>query len=153
VKKLRAIILPIVIPLLSTALLFAAFFFRSIGTCPPGLTAEYYPDAVHWFENSNVILFGWGGFIFFQFGWFANIFFILALVCFVQERPVKSWMIVAHCLLLASSFAFVPLGHNEANTEPTCWRGLGTGFWLWATANALVISASIVSRHSARDDI
>lgn len=128
---------------------FAALAFPAVGTCVMSTTAE-----PNWFDNANILLFGWLAIIQGQIGWFANVPFAVNVVKLVLgKKPVLTAALAQALLLFAAVWTLRPsagmeLLHNEAFDEPVC--RLGPGFWLWVTAQTLVCFASIVHWQSVR---
>jgi hypothetical protein len=128
-----------------------ALAFPAVGTCyAPGSPL---PD---WFENQNILFFGWMAALVGQFGWFANIPFAVTLVFLARGKPLP-WYVPAGQLtfLIFAIVSLLPafgmmLPHNEGYSEPVCW--LGRGFWLWVAAQAIALVGALVARLMADSD-
>lgn len=129
------------VALASIALFFSACFFHSMGTCG-GMSffSTIPPEKVVWFDNINVVFFGWAAALLGQFGWFANIPWIANLFRLSSKQKPRSAMVVAEGLFVVAAFAPVSLAHSEASLSgPICLSGLGLGFWLWVASHLIVI--------------
>jgi hypothetical protein len=129
---------------LALLLFFGALAFPAVGTCP-----QSGADVPNWFGNDTILFFGWMAVLTGQWGWMANIPFAINVVLLMLGRRPGFWspgiqaffLAVAVMTLLPSRGMRLP--HNEAWDEPVCW--LGTGFWLWVAAQALVCAAAVVA--------
>jgi hypothetical protein len=106
---------------------------HAIGTCPGSKSSfDVHPAYVHWFDGSTIVLFGWLGGIFAQFGWYANLTAVALLFgAIVRRRRFPIAVLVAHTILVAFAVAPIPLAHSEAGAEPVCLGGYGAGFAFW----------------------
>jgi hypothetical protein len=118
---------------IALVLFVTAYHFKTIGTCNGGL--------VTWFDSSTVLWFGWGGVIFFQFGWYANVLFALLIFHLFAGRPADRRFAIMQGILVLSTFLSVKLAHNEAFSEKVC--AYGPGLWLWVLAQGVVMAAAI----------
>ena len=111
----------------------AALWFPSLGICGD--------RSVRWFDNSTVAVFGWGGVLYGEFGWFANIF--LGRACYGLLRGRDPGIPAGLCGLLlgCSVLAPVKLPHDEASTERLC--AFGSGFWLWLCSLAILVLGTV----------
>lgn len=117
-------------------LFLTALQYSSIGTCVSGT------PPVTWFENQTVVLFGWGGLIFGQLGWYANLAFGWSLLHLLAGRlPSFKHITLLHAVLVFWALLPIPLAHNEGYKEPVC--ALGAGFWLWVAAQAIAATGII----------
>ena len=126
------------------ALFLSALAFPAIATC--SRTAEHVPN---WFHNDTILFFGWLAILLGQWGWLANIPFLVNVVRLMRGRrpgfvwpAIQAFFLAVAVVTLQRSWG-MRLPHNEAWDEPVCW--LGTGFWLWAGAQALVCAAAMLS--------
>lgn len=125
-------------------LFFSALAFPAVATC--SRSDESIPN---WFHNDTIFFFGWLAILAGQWGWLANIPFLINVVLLILGRRTGFWspgiqvffLIIAVVTLLPSRGMRLP--HNEAWDEPVCW--LGTGFWLWGAAQALVCATAVVA--------
>ncbi len=92
----------------------------------------------------ELLLLGWIGPVASQFGWYANVIFLIALPTFVFKRRSGGWSVAVG--LLATGLALSSLGlevlPNDAGGTSIC--GFGTGFYLWLGAIAGLALATIV---------
>lgn len=123
-------------------LFFAALAFPAVATC-----SREDASIPNWFHNDTIFFFGWLAILAGQWGWLANIPFLINVVLLILGRRTGFWspgiqvlfLFVAVVTLLPSRGMRLP--HNEAWDEPVCW--LGAGFWLWVAAQALVCAAAV----------
>ena len=126
---------------IALACFVAALAYPAVGTCL-GSARE-----VTWFENSNVLLFGWLAVFAFQPGWFANIPFAIAVFKLWRGQRVALPLVGAQAVLVGAALVTLHpslgfrLPHNEGFDEPVC--ALGPGFWLWVAAQATVLLVSL----------
>ncbi len=135
VPRLAVVALPV-------ALFLSALAFPAVGTCTVPGTSE-----TNWFENENIVLFGWLAMFVGQAGWFANIPFFWNAMSLLRDRPPRPLLIALQgSLVVIAIVSLQPaigmrLPHNEGFDEPVC--RLGRGFWLWVAAHASMIAAAI----------
>ena len=125
----------------ATVFLISAFFQNhSIGTC---ITSGYFapPRIISWFDQSTIIFWGWGGLIFGQLGWFANITAMSLASGALHNLPPKQSILVLHSVFVINSALPIPLAHNEGYKEMMCLASYGTGYYCWAIAMALIALA------------
>ena len=131
----------------------AALAFPAIGTCYGGSSCEI----PNWFENQNILLFGWMAIFAGQIGWFANIPMVLNIRTLFSGHVPSFWLVGSEAALLATAvFTLQPsfglrLPHNEGYDEAVSY--LGRGFWLWVVAHAVVVVAAVVLRLSTRQRV
>jgi hypothetical protein len=102
---------------------------------------------IEWFDNQTVVWFGWAGFMFGQYGWYANVPFCFALIYLLLGKvPRSDGLPAAQLVLVACAFVPAPLAHNEGYSEPVC--AFGPGFWLWILAQAIVALTVIFGRRA-----
>ena len=114
--------------------MFISIFQKdAIGTC---ISSAYFaePRYVNWFDQSTVIFLGWGGFMFGQFGWFANITAVLILFNVFSAGHGLRIALMVHLALILNAILPVPLAHNEGYKERMCLGGYGPGFYFWVFA-------------------
>lgn len=123
---------------------FAALHYPAVGTCyAPGSPL---PD---WFENQNILLFGWMAIFVGQIGWYANIPFAAILISLMRGRRPPWYALAAQVGLAGLGIATLQpafgmmLPHNEGYSEPVCW--LGIGFWLWGAAQLLAFCGALLT--------
>lgn len=139
-------ILSIAAAIVALATFGAALAFPAIGTCYAGSNGTL----PNWFENQNILLFGWLAVFVGQVGWFANIPFALNIRSFLRQRLPSRLAVASESVLVASAAASLQpvagmsLPHNEGYSEAVCF--LGVGFWLWLSAHFTVIMASVALR-------
>lgn len=106
----------------------------------------------NWFDNSNILFFGWMAAVFGQFGWFANIPFFVSAVLLIRGRrppsvlPILQAVFVLMAVVTLQRSLGMRLPHNEGYEEPVCW--LGAGFWLWVAAQSMMCLAALAARHT-----
>ncbi len=126
---------------MALACFVAALAYPAVGTCL-GSARE-----VTWFENSNILLFGWLAIFAGQPGWFANVPFAIAVFRLTRRQRVALPLIGVQAALLGIALVTLHPGlglrlpHNEGFDEPVC--ALGPGFWLWVAAQATVLLVSL----------
>lgn len=131
----------------------AALAFPAVGTCYRGSDGAL----PNWFENQNIIFFGWLAAAAGQVGWFANVPFALNIHSLLRGARPNGWFIVLEAGLLGFAvFSLQPrlglrLPHNEGYDEAICY--LGTGFWLWVMAHGVVLAATIALRLSSGPNV
>lgn len=129
---------------LALILFFAALAFPAIATC-----SREDQSLANWFHNDTILFFGWMAILLGQWGWMANIPFLINVVLLIRGRRTGFWSPGIQAFFLAAAvMTLLPswgmrLPHNEAWDEPVCW--LGTGFWLWVAAQALVCAAAVAA--------
>lgn len=107
----------------------------------------------NWFENQNILLFGWLAAFAGQVGWFANTPFTFNVYSLFRSRRPGFLLISAEGILVALAIlslqprAGLRLPHNEEYDEAVCF--LGTGFWLWAVAHLFVVAVAFALRLGA----
>jgi hypothetical protein len=139
----------IVAALIALASFASALAFPAVGTCYNGSNGSL----PNWFENQNILLFGWLAAFAGQLGWFANIPFVLNIRSIFRSRiPSLSLVsieasLVALAILSLQPRAGLRLPHNEGYDEEVCF--LGPGFWLWVVAHLVVTAVSFALRFGA----
>lgn len=130
--------------LTGTALFLGALAFPAVGTCPRSGA-----DLPNWFDNLNLLFFGWMAILVGQWGWLANIPFLINTAMLALGRRPGFWLpgmqafFLGIALLTLHPSWGLRLPHNEAWDEPVCW--LGTGFWLWVAGQAVVCGAALAA--------
>jgi hypothetical protein len=136
---------------IASLLFVAALAYPAVGTCinAPGATP-------HWFENEALLLAGWLAILVGQIGWFANIpFFLTARAMICREIPQPTPLALQIVFTAAAVISLQPsrhmkLPHFEGPNENVC--ALGLGFWLWFSAQVLLILFALHSRRGIIHD-
>ena len=108
---------------LALVLFFSALAFPAVGTCPR--SGEAVPN---WFHNDTILFFGWLAILAGQWGWLANIPFLINAVLLIMGRrtgfvspAIQVFFLALAVVTLLPSWG-MRLPHNEAWDEPVCWR-------------------------------
>ncbi|MEP0069279.1 hypothetical protein [Pyruvatibacter sp.] len=105
----------------------------------PGLYLEGHDPAFGW----DILMRGWFGIAILEIAWISNILFAIALVATLMERPMAAAYIASAAFLigLLSLRSTIWVFHNAPIT------GLGSGFYVWMTAFAVLALASFAARN------
>jgi hypothetical protein len=128
---------------------------HALGTCLQGPVSAG-TGWINWFDRTTLVLFGWGGLLFGQVGWFANLTFLVLAVKILADRSVARQLIFFHGCLAGWALLPIPLAHNEGYSEPMCLGSYDLGFWLWLAAQAWMLVAAFLhvrQRPTARDKL
>lgn len=119
-------------------LILSAYQSHDIATCSSN--AYFSKQAfLIWFDKRTVILWGWGGIIFGQLGWYSNIFYILCPY-YIKHKNMPRFIFLIHIALLLNFMMPIPLAHNEAGASPLCLRSYGAGAALWLLSQAFMLA-------------
>ena len=139
----------VMLVVVSLLIFVTALSFPAVGTCING----YGP---HWFENGNILFWGWAALLVGQIGWYANIPYVINAASITRNKnPRPAHLVAQIVLLLIAILTLLPsfgmeLPHNEAWSEPLC--SLGPGFWMWVGAQASIAVAAIWLRWEMRTE-
>ncbi|WP_448250558.1 hypothetical protein [Thalassotalea agariperforans] len=119
---------------------FFTIGFYLISLVLPAILFERVPPLYGW----EVLLSGWWGIIFFDFGWYANIIYFLSLGAYKDSNNTLTMfisplaIIVGLSSLLSKEWWF----HEGAGTEII---GLGVAFYLWLTSFIVLFVGAFIT--------
>jgi hypothetical protein len=117
----------------------AALFFPAIGAQEPG-------QAVDWYENPVVVIFGWAGLAHGIVGWFCNLPFVYIVVRLLSGREPPAKLAIANALAAATMFLPYTL-FTDSIGGATYPMVRGPGFFLWfASVTIPAVEAALVGR-------
>lgn len=95
-----------------------------------------------------VLAVGWAGLALFNFAWFANPCFLMAIGHLYHGNPKKAFRYALVGFILAlDSFLLRRVYFNELS--PTAVLGLGLGFYVWLGSFIVIVAASVMLEKGA----
>lgn len=122
--------------------LVAALALYVISLTLPGLYLEGHDPAYGW----DILMRGWFGIAILEIAWLSNILFAAALVVTLMEKSMAAAYLASAAFLLGllSLRSTIWVFHNAPITD------LGSGFYVWMAAFAVLALGSFAARNERR---
>lgn len=112
----------------------------------------YINDSLTPWDSYGLLINGWMGFVDYQFAWFSNPCYFLA-IAFYKYKPKVSILLMLVGLALALSFLFKKTVITNANSSLAPVTAYGWGYFLWIMSFVFLLFGLIEKLIGSEDDI